>query len=350
MEYRSLGKSKIMIHPIGMGCWAYGGGAYWGAQAQSDVDYVVSAALDSGVNFFDTAEMYNAGDSEISLGKALRGKRGRAVVATKVSPANCRKAAMTASLDKSLSRLGMDYVDLYMIHWPFNYISLKHFTEDKDVLDNPPDAAEAFGTLAELKKQGKIKSIGVSNFGVTQIKDALATGVSIDVNEVTYNLFSRAIEKEILPFCRDNQISVIGSMALQQGILAGIYPDVESIPKPQAHSRHFHHSRGAEQSRHTSVGAEAEMFAALGEINAVCSELNMPIARLAVAWVLAQKGVSASLVGSRTKPELESNLLAASVALPDDVLRRLDLITKPVLEKLGDNADYYEDDDKSRIF
>ncbi|MCL1857365.1 MAG: aldo/keto reductase, partial [Kiritimatiellaeota bacterium] len=118
--YRTLGQSGIHVSAVGMGCWAYGGGAYWGRQSQGDVNDIVAAALDRGVNFFDTAEAYNDGESEIALGKALLGKRDHAVIATKVSPAHCGKDALEKHLDASLKRLHADHIDLYMLHWPIN--------------------------------------------------------------------------------------------------------------------------------------------------------------------------------------------------------------------------------------
>jgi len=350
MDKRMLGKSGIAAHPLGIGCWSYGGGSYWGEQAQADVENIVAAALDRGLNFFDTAAMYNDGRSEISLGRALRGRRERAVVATKVSPADCHRAAMIASLDASLSRLGMDYVDLFMIHWPLNPISVRHFTVDPALIADPPTAAEAFATLNELKKQGKIRAIGVSNFGAKQLAEALATGVRLDVNEITYNLLSRAIEREILPFCVQNGISVISSMALQQGMLTGRFTDAASVPPPQAHSRHFDYRRGGAESRHTGPGAEEEMFAAIGGIKEISAELGVSMPQLAIAWILARPGLTGALVGSRSVEELDENIEAAELRLSPEAVARLDALTAPVLQKLGYSADYYEDGENNRIW
>ena len=222
MQRRRLGKTDIHVSPIGMGCWSYGGGEYWGEQSQRDVDYIVSMALDLGINLFDTAEMYNAGASEESLGKALKGKRSRAVICSKVSPSNAYANTLERHCEASLRRLGTDYIDVYMLHWPLDPISIKHFSSDPQKIAQPPTVVEAFESLEKLKKQGKIREIGISNFGVMQMEEALATGVEIAINEMPYNILSRAIEKEILPFCIEKNISVISSMALQQGLLAGI--------------------------------------------------------------------------------------------------------------------------------
>ena len=350
MERRILGKSGIEVNPIGIGCWAYGGGEYWGEQSQTDVNDVVSLALDLGCNFFDTAEIYNDGASEISLGLALRGKRDKAVVATKIGPAFCKGDMVVTHLDKSLQRLKMDYVDCYMVHWPLNNVSLKHFTDDPALLEKPPAEDEVFHTFNELKKEGKIRSIGVSNFGKKQLEAVIKTGVQIDFNEITYNLLSRAVEGDILPLCIENNISLIASMSLQQGLLAGIYETVDSVPGPQAHSTHFHYERGGTFSRHTQMGAESELFTAIAAIQRIANDLDVHISQLSIAWLLARKGVDVALVGSRNIAKLKSNVKAGGLKPDEQTVKALDVAGQPLLDILGFNADYYEDPVNSRIF
>jgi len=194
MERRRCGKSDLELSVLGIGCWSFGGGEYWGAQEEGDVRAVVHTALDHGINYFDTAEGYNEGRSEESLGKALGGRRHEAVIGTKVSPSNAEPAVLRAHCEDSLRRLQTDCIDLYMVHWPITRYSVE----------------DAFGTLRTLQSEGKIRSIGVSNFGVQQLSEALTTGARIDVNQLCYNLLSRAIEVEILPLCRQQGIGVLG--------------------------------------------------------------------------------------------------------------------------------------------
>ncbi len=349
-KLRKLGSSDLLVHPVGVGCWSFGGGAYWGEQSQSDVNNVVSQALDIGLNLFDTAEMYNNGDSEVSLGEALKGKRNKAVVISKISPANCRPKTLVEHLEASLRKLQTDYLDIYMLHWPINRYGLLHFTNDQDIIDNQPTVQETFETLDKLKKQGKIRSIGVSNFGVKQMQEVHDTGVVIDVNEIAYNIMSRAIEKEILPHCIEHNVSIICSMVLQQGLLADIYKRVEDIPPAQAHSRHFKNERGQDQSRHFEPGAEEEVFAALAELRKISADLNIPMAQLAVAWALHKQGIDNALVGSRNIDELMDNVKASELVLSPDIIAAIDMLGKPVLDKLGHNADYYENTKNSRIY
>ncbi|MDR1880438.1 MAG: aldo/keto reductase [Tannerellaceae bacterium] len=348
MKKINLGKSDIPVSVMTIGCWPFGGGEYWGEQSQKDVDRVVHAALDLGVNAFDTAEMYNNGESERSLGKALKGRRNEAVVISKISPSNCRHVRKHCI--ESLQRLGMDYLDSYMLHWPINKLAVEHFTSDKSVIEQPPTVEEAYAQLDELKKEGLIRSIGMSNFGRTQMEEVVKTGVQVDVNEMSYNIVSRAIEAEIAPYCIEHKISIIGSMGLQQGLLAGIYKTPGDIPKHQAHSRHFPDYRGGGTSRHGEEGAEKEIFEAIDRLREIADSLHIHIAQLAIAWILKKPFMTSTLVGSRNIEELKINVEACSLTLPDGIEALIDEISQPVLDILGNNPDYYEHSSKSRIF
>jgi aryl-alcohol dehydrogenase-like predicted oxidoreductase len=331
-----------------MGCWAYGGGAYWGEQSQQDVNVVVQAALDRGINFFDTAEMYNNGESERALGKALGSRRKEAVICSKISPSNATKAR--EHLTASLRRLGTDYLDIYMLHWPVNPLSLQHFTQDKETLAHPPAIEEAYHQLEELKKEGLLRCIGMSNFGVKQMAEVVATGVQVDINEMPYNIVSRAIEAEIVPFCIKNDIALVASMGLQQGLLTGIYHTPGDVPPNQAHSRHFNQSRGKEASRHGEEGAEEELFRVIAFLRELSLQTGYSPAALAIAWILNKPFIAAALVGSRNLSELTANISAGDIRLDQTIVDSIDEKSLPVLNKLGNSPDYYEHREKSRIF
>lgn len=350
MEYKELGRSGIRVPGMAMGCWAFGGGGYWGEQSQSDVDRVVARALDEGLCFFDTAELYNNGDSERALGAALGNRRKEAIVCSKVSPDNAYYETLISHCEASLARLGTDYLDVYMLHWPINDRAIMHFTPDPEKRKNPPTIEEAMAAMTELKRQGKIRAIGISNFGPLQMKEALATGAQIDVNEMAYNIFSRAIEAEIVPVCLENNIAIVGSMALQQGVLAGIYASAEDVPMNQAHSRHYADCRGQGTSRHGGAGAESEMFAALPQLKRVAADCGITLPQLAIAWTLHKPGIVSALAGCRTIKELEENMLATAIKLSADTVREVDRISQPVLDVLGNCADYYESVENSRIY
>ena len=348
MKKVKLGKSELFVSALTVGSWQFGGGDYWGEVPQQNADDVVSAALDMGINTFDTAEVYNNGESERSLGKALKGRRDEAIVISKISPSNCRNVRQHCI--NSLQRLGMDYLDVYMLHWPINPLAVKHFTSNEQIIESPPTIEEAYQQLAELKKEGLIRSIGMSNFGRTQMEEVLATGVQVDINELTYNIVSRAIEAEIVPYCNEHNISIIGSMGLMQGLLGGIYQTADDVPKHQAHSRHFAQFRGEETSRHYEEGCEKEIFEVVNQLHKIAGDLNIHIAQLSIAWILKKPFIASTLVGSRSINNLKKNVEACTIVIPDEVETLIDEISLPVLHLLGNSPDYYEHRSKSRIF
>ncbi|MCU6798314.1 aldo/keto reductase [Paenibacillus sp. WQ 127069] len=349
MKKRVLGTSGIEVSVLGMGCWQYGGGTYWGEQSQKDVDEVVHKALDLGVNYFDTAEVYNDGASELALGISLKGRRAQAIIGSKISTSNTQPSVLRAHCEASLKRLQTDYIDLYMLHWPISPLSVKHFTQDAALIANPPQLQEVFETLQSLQKEGKIRHIGISNHGVKQMKEVQDAGVKVVANEMAYNLLSRAIEESVLPYCIQNEIGVIGYMPLLQGLLTDKVTSLDELRPLQARSRHFHHSRG-EGTRHGEEGAEAEIKQALQEIRLLAHTLGTPIITLALAWAISNEAICTTIVGSRNVKQLELNIQGASYELSQATIQRLNEITEPVLQRLGSNPDYYESRLNSRIY
>ena len=342
MDRRRCGTSDLTLSALGLGCWSFGGGAYWGNCDQGDTDAVVHRAVELGITYFDAAEAYNEGRSEESLGIALRGiPRNRVVIGTKVSPSNCYADTLPVHCEASLRRLGLDHLDLYMIHWPIHPHSIRHFTSDESVIRNPPTVHEAFTALMTLRQQGKIRYIGVSNFAEARLMEALAVCPDLVVNQLPYSLLTRAVERGALPLCRSRGIGVIGYMTLLQGLLADLYPTLADVPLYQARTRHFDHRRSA-LTRHGEAGAEAETAAALEGIRRIATEAGMTMPELATKWALAGQGITCCLIGARKVTKLEENLRAASQPLPADIRGALNAVTRPLLERLGDSFDYYE--------
>jgi len=345
----NCGRSSLVVPAVGLGCWSFGSGAedYWGAQDQADVERVVHRAIDVGCNFFDTAEAYNAGASELSLGKALKGRRDGAIIATKIAPGNTAPTVLREHCEASLRRLDTDYIDLYMVHWPIESNSILHFGGDEDVIKNPPSTRTAFETLMQLREEGKIRHIGVSNFGVRQLTEALATGSEIVANQLIYNLLSRAIEMEIMPFCREKGIGVIGYMPLLQGLLTGKYSCADEMPIMRTRVRQFSGDRP--KSRHGETGAEKETFDAVREIRSIAEEINMPMAQLSMAWAASNPAVASIIPGARNIEQLEANALAGEELLNPAIIERLNDVTDALKEELGPNADYFQGAEESRI-
>ena len=345
MEQRQCGHSGPTLSVLGLGCWSFGGGEYWGPVEQSDVDAVVRRAFELGITYFDTAEAYNDGRSEASLGRALRGSpRDQVVIGTKVSPAHVQPDVLPGRCEASLRRLGTDYIDIYMVHWPITLLSMRHFDAQIAVC---PAVDDAFAALLRLQEQGKVRHIGVSNFARPRLEEALACCPNLAVNELPYNLLSRAIEWEALPASRELGLGVIGYMALLQGVLTDLYPTLDDIPMWQRRTRHFD-ARKAAAARHGLCGEEQATAQALAALRAVCRDSGLTLSELALKWAVANRDVACNLVGSRSVGKLDANVRAVEHPLSGEMARRVNAITDPLKERLGRSFDYYEGPDNDR--
>jgi len=330
MRYTKLHNTDLEISAVAMGCWALAGDATWGPQDETESIAAVRAALDAGINFFDTAEMYGDGLSERRLGKGLAGRRDRAVIASKFGPDHNAAAEVAAACHRSLEYLGTDYIDLYQIHWASRTVPLQ----------------QTWDALLRLKEQGKIREIGVCNFGSGDLGDLLALGTPV-TNQLPYSLLTRAIEFEILPRCRAEQIGVLCYSPLLLGILTGKYSCADAVPDGRARLRHF--SADRPQTRHGEPGCEAETFAAVARIRAIGEQLGRPMSEVALAWLLHQEGVAGVLSGIRNPDQARRNVAAAELTLSDDVLAMLNDATEPVKQALGPNPDLWQGASDSRF-
>lgn len=346
MQRRKCESANIELSVLGTGCWTFGGGDYWGIQNQKDVNEVVHASVDLGINYFDTAEVYNDGRSELSLGEAIKGiARDKIVIGSKVSPSNCYRQTLIEHCEATLQRLQTDYVDLYMIHWPIHPHSVKHFTNNSQVINNPPTIHEAVEALRILKQDGKIREFGISNFSRKRMNGLPVNEIA--VNELPYNLLCRAVEYDILPFCQENGIGVIGYMALLQGILSGKFPTLNDVPVWRRRTRHFN-SAGAKECRHGEGGVENETDAVLAGIRDISIKSGLTMSEIAIQWILNNPAITCALVGSRNIQQLEANVKAIHQPLLPEFKAELDRITFQVKEKLGNHFDYYESAEQDR--
>ncbi len=347
MEYRITKNGNLELPVLGMGCWAFGGGDYWGTADQGEVNKVVHTAYEHGITYFDTAEVYNDGRSEKSLGVALGGiPRDRVLVGTKISPSNCYPDLLARHCENSLNRLRTDYIDLYMIHWPIHAHSVRHFTNDENIIQNPPALDDAFEALINLKRAGKIRHIGVSNFGARWMEQ-VPEQVNISVNQLPYNLLCRAIEFEILPYCVLKGTGIMAYMAMFQGILAGIYGRLDEVPPWQSRTRHFNTGSNP-LCRHGEAGCEEETRAALHELIRLCDESGLSLPEIAIRWIIGNKNITCALIGTRSTDKLMQNLKATDKQLPEGLMERLNMVTDPVKRFLGNHFDYFEGADHDR--
>ena len=305
MQYRTLGSSGMQCSVVALGTWAFGGDSF-GTIVDSQCIDTVHKALDVGVNFIDTAPAYGDGHSEELIGKALKGKREKALVATKCgtdrdgkayfndgSPAHIRK-----QLERSLRLLDTDYIDLYQMHWP----DPNHPFED------------TFREFAKMQQEGKIRHIGVSNFTVQQmeqIKDLCAV-VSL---QPPYSLLDRRIEHEILPYCDSNGIGILSYGSIGAGVLTGKFKERPTF-LPHDPRNGFYPFFSEENWPRTK--------AMVTELEAIAQTHSKPAVHVAINWVLAQSPNMIALVGAKTVEQMADNAGAADWELSKDELERIE--------------------------
>jgi len=329
MEYFNLGNSGLSVSRIALGCWGFAGGSMWGDQSESDSIDTVSAALDAGINLFETAQGYGNGYSEEVLGKALAANRHRAIIATKIRIPEPSIKGVKLSCEQSLKRLQTDYIDLLQPHWPNRQLP----------------AEVTLQALIKLRQEGKIRAYGLSNYGVGDLSEILRYG-NVASNQLPYSLLFRAIEYEVQPLCIQEDIGILCYSTLLHGLLSGKYHTPEEIPDGRARTRHFSSSRA--QVRHSEAGCEPEVFAALKKIRQISNNAGHPMALVSVAWVLHQPGVASVLVGARKPDQITQMATVASIQLEDQVITDLSASTERVKQILGTNPDMWMSDSRFR--
>jgi len=321
-----IGKSELEVPAMAIGCWAFAGDSTWGEQDESTSIAVIRRAMDLGFTFFDTAPGYGNGKSERILGKGLKGVRERAVIANKVGGADLAKVDFIASCEKSLKLLQTDYIDLMQVHWPSREIPFE----------------ETIDALQTLKQQGKIREIGVCNFGPNDMMEWLAKGGEMASNQLPYSLLSRAIEYKIAPICLSEKVSILAYSPLLQGLLTGKFDSADSVPEGRARTRHFSGKRP--QSRHEQTGCEDETFAAIKAIKSISQERRVSMAALSLAWLARQPGVASFIAGARDARQLEENSGYLAVQIEDPLDEALKSVSAKVKSKLGSDPDLWSNE------
>jgi aryl-alcohol dehydrogenase-like predicted oxidoreductase len=318
MQYRTLGRTGIKVSHLCLGSMMLG---QWGNPDHDEGVAIVHAALDAGVNFVDTADVYSGGESEEIVGRALRGRRDRVVLATKFharmgddpNMAGNSRRWVTSAVEGSLRRLGTDWIDLYQVHRP----------------DPTCDVDETLGALSDLVHAGKVRAIGSSTFPAEEIVEAqwvaARRGRERFVSEQPpYSIFVREAEAAVLPTCLRHGMGVIAWAPLNGGWLTGKYRLGEEPPEGSRATRdrlpdRYDPERPANRAKYDALEGLAK----------VASEADCTLTHLAMAWVVRHPAVTSAIIGPRTMDQLTDLLAGQDVSLDDAALDAIDEIVPP---------------------
>ena len=310
MELRALGTSGVKITPVIMGTWQAGKDMWVGID-DSETAKAIRAAFESGITTVDTAAIYGDGHSERIVGNALADVRGRVVYATKVFSNQLKYSQVVEACHRSLKNLKTDYLDLYQIHWPSG-------SWGSEIVP----IEETMRAMTDLKQQGKIRAIGVSNFSRTELEEAAVYG-RIDSLQPPYSLFWRQVEGDAMPYCVDNNITILAYSPLAQGLLTGKFGPDHKFAKGDHRSK----NRLFKSKNYQRVQQ------ALSRLGAIANRYEVSLAQIALAWVIAQPRTCA-IAGARNAEQVLDNAKAVEVTLSSADLAEIDAIGRTVTDKL----------------
>jgi aryl-alcohol dehydrogenase-like predicted oxidoreductase len=316
MRYRSLGTTGVKVSPLCLGAMMFGA---IGNRDHDDSVRIIHRALDAGLNFIDTADVYSAGESETIVGKALAGRRDDVVLATKLHGAmgsdpnqrgNSRRW-IVREVEDSLRRLGTDHIDLYQVHRP----------------EPGTDIDDTLSALSDLVHQGKVRYLGSSTFPAEAIVEAQWTAERrgherFRVEQPPYSIFVRGIEASVLPICERYGMGVIPWSPLNGGFLTGRYRPGAAVPTTGRAAR----TPERFDAERPGVQRKLEL---IPELEKLAADAGIPLTHLALAFTLAHPAISSAIIGPRTMEQLEGLLGATEVALDDDTLDRIDELVPP---------------------
>lgn len=325
MQHAPLGTPDISASRIALGAWAIGGWM-WGGQDEDESIRCIHAAIDAGITLIDTAPMYGMGRSEEVVGKAIADRRDQVVVATKcnmrwdldepkgraffrtdddaISPEGAKQVyiyggpeSVRLEIERSLVRLGIDCIDLIQTHWQ----------------DESTPIADTVGELLKLRDEGKVRAIGACNASIEQLDEYRAAG-AMDTDQERYSMLDREIEAVKLPWCIKHGAAVLAYSPLCNGLLTGKMGPERTFPADDLRS----------QRPRFSVDSRTRVAAMLDELQPIAMRHGTTLSQLAIAWTLAQPGMTHALVGARTPRQAVENAAAADVALGTEDLATID--------------------------
>lgn len=320
MNTRFLGNTGVRVSELCFGAMTFGGKGYWtnvGQVQQKEADELISIAIDGGVNFFDTADVYSEGRSEEILGKALGAKRKDIILATKVrgrtgpgpNDVGLSRKHIIDSCNGSLKRLGTDHIDLYQVH----------------SFDPRTPLEETLGALDDLVRQGKVRYIGVSNFTGWQLMKALAISEKKNLErfvtlQALYSLIARDLENELVPLTLDQNLGILPWSPLGGGFLTGKYR--RGKPRPEG-------ARRTDPTKQFLQFDEEKGFDVVDELEKIAQNHNATITQAALNYLLRKPGVTSVIIGAKTKEQLADNLKTTDWEMTPEEVKRLDDLSKP---------------------
>ncbi|WCB94851.1 1-deoxyxylulose-5-phosphate synthase YajO [Baekduia alba] len=315
MDYRPLGRTGIQVSRLCLGTMMFGA---WGNTDHDDSIRIIHKALDEGINFVDTADVYSAGESEEIVGKAVKGRRDDVVLATKFfmpmgEDPNMRGGSrrwIVREVENSLRRLGTDHIDLYQVHRP----------------DPAVDVEETLGALTDLVAQGKVRAIGSSSYAGSEIVEAqwVARDRGLQrfrTEQPPYSLLVRGIELDVLPTAQRHGMGILSYSPLSGGWLSGSW-SADSSPTSPARQR-------LAKRFDMSLPDNQRKLEAVQQLSQVADDAGLSMIEMAIAFVVNHPGVTSAIIGPRTMEQLESQLPAADAVLTPEVLDRIDAIVAP---------------------
>ncbi|TIP86377.1 MAG: aldo/keto reductase [Mesorhizobium sp.] len=312
---RSIGKSGVVASAVGLGTWAIGGWM-WGGTDEAESIAAIQASIDAGISLIDTAPAYGLGRSEEIVGKAIKGRRDRAVIATKCglnwhskkgnhffdqdgTPVNRYLGAdgIAYEVEQSLRRLGTDYIDLYITHWQ----------------DPTTPIAQTMEALERLKSAGKIRAIGASNLNAAELQQYVGTG-QLDAIQERYSMLDRQIEQTLLPIARQHQVAALSYSSLALGLLSGAIDPAREFSGDDQRKDNPRFS----QANRRKVAALKHALAPVAEVH------QATMAQIVIAWTLAQPGITYALCGARNATQALDNARAGEISLSAAELTAID--------------------------
>ncbi|MFD8869151.1 aldo/keto reductase [Streptomyces sp. NPDC059590] len=317
MKRRILGGTGISVSEYALGAMMFGS---WANQDHDDSVRIIHRALDAGINFVDTADVYSSGESEVVVGKALKGRREEVVLATKVHSSmgpdenhsgNSRRWIIR-EIENSLRRLGTDYIDLYQIHRP----------------DPTADIDETLAALSDLVRAGKVRAVGSSTFPAEQIVEAQWASerrghVRFRSEQPPYSILARSVEAAVLPTAQKYGMGVLTWGPLSAGWLSGRYTKASDIDLTGGRAAIEKHKFDP------SLPENARKLEAVSELAELASDAGLSLPHLAIAFVRSHPAITSVIIGPRTMEQLEDLLAGADAELGEDVLDRIDEIVPP---------------------